>query len=75
MRVACVKQLEIIGEAANYLSDELKHEHNEIEWRKIVGLRNTLIHEYFSIDNDIVWQIIINQLPKLKGEITKILKF
>ncbi len=51
---ATIKQMEIIGEAANNLSDEIREKHDEIEWRLIVGLRNLLVHEYFGIDAEIV---------------------
>ncbi|MBU4444484.1 DUF86 domain-containing protein [bacterium] len=71
---ACIHQLQIIGEAANHFSDEFIYEHKEIEWAEIIGLRNLLIHEYFGIDIRIVWQVIQNDLPRLKTNIQKILK-
>jgi uncharacterized protein with HEPN domain len=74
LQLAIVKLLEVIGEACNQLSKELKEEHAEIEWGLIVGSRNILIHEYFSISYDIVWEAVQNDLPILKMEITKILK-
>src|SRR4030042_5121271 len=55
---AVVRNLEIIGEAANRLPDEFKDEHSEIEWYKVVGLRNRIVHEYFGIDLEIIWQIL-----------------
>ena len=67
-------QLEIIGKAANHFSDELFKRHETIEWAKIVGLRNLPGHEYFGIDLRIVWQIIQNNLPRLKKNIKLILK-
>ena len=74
MRFACVKQMEIIGEAANYISDETKSKFTEIQWRQIIGLRHILVHEYFGIDNNLIWQIISNDIPKLKESIQKILE-
>jgi len=55
--------LEIIGEAANRLSESFKIQHPEIEWRKIIGLRHRIVHDYFNIDVEIVWKIIQKDLP------------
>ena len=55
MQFASVKQLEIIGEAANHLTPHFKKLYSEIHWREIIALRNLLIHEYFGIDTKIVW--------------------
>ena len=73
MRFACVKQLEIIGEAANRVTDELKQGYPHINWREIVGLRNILIHEYFGVDERIVWEIIQNDIPKLKSNLKTVI--
>lgn len=73
MKFATIKQLEIIGEAANRISDELKGKYSEIEWRKIVGLRNILIHEYFGVDENVVWGIITKDIPELKNQANHIL--
>ncbi|AWH86664.1 DUF86 domain-containing protein [Flavobacterium album] len=74
MLFACIKQLEIIGEASNHLSDDIKAEYNSVEWRQIVGLRNIFVHEYFGIDNHIVWDVITNDLPHFKHSIELILE-
>jgi len=66
MQFATVKQLEIIGEASNQLTESFKSLYTKIEWREIVGLRNILIHEYFGIDTKIVWDILQIDLPNLK---------
>ncbi len=73
MRFASVKQIEIIGEAANYLTEETKIKFQNIQWRQIIGLRHILVHEYFGVDNKLIWQIIANDIPKLKLEILSIL--
>jgi uncharacterized protein with HEPN domain len=73
MRFACIKQMEIIGEASNHLSAELKSKFSEIEWAQIVGMRNVFAHEYFGIDSSLVWEIIKNDIPELKGKIAYIL--
>ena len=74
MQFATVKQLEIIGEASNQLTEHFKKLYKEVEWREIVGLRNILIHEYFGIDTKIVWDILQIDLPKLKAQVEEILK-
>ena len=66
---ASVRQLEIIGEAANHLSDELTSNYESVEWKQIIGLRNLLIHEYFGVDIAIVWNVIQFDLPHFKNEI------
>lgn len=56
MRFACIKQLEIIGEAGNHISEEIKSQFSDIEWSQIKGMRNIFVHEYFGIDSKIVWE-------------------
>jgi len=73
MRFASVKQIEIIGEAANYISDETKEKFSEIQWRQITGLRHVLVHEYFGIDSRLIWQIIVDDIPSLKINIKEVL--
>ncbi|MBU2551298.1 MAG: DUF86 domain-containing protein [Proteobacteria bacterium] len=62
---AVVRNLEIIGEAAARLPVEVRNQFPGIEWSKIIGLRNRVVHEYFGVDLDIVWFIIQNDLPAL----------
>jgi uncharacterized protein with HEPN domain len=69
---ACVRQLEIVGEAVNRLSDDLIANNPEVEWRKVAGLRNMLIHEYFGIDDNLVWSIIQKNIPDLKEKVGNI---
>ncbi len=69
---AVVRNLEIIGEAVKKIPPEIKAKHPEIEWRKIAGLRDILIHEYFGIDSKILWDIIANKIPELKKSIKRI---
>ena len=63
---AVVRNLEIIGEAAGNLPEEIKDKGGDIEWRKIIGLRNLLIHEYFGISKPVVWDIVQNKLDLLE---------
>ena len=69
---AVVRNLEIIGEAARRLPDDFKVKHSEVEWVKIVGLRHRIVHEYFGVDLDIVWQILKNDLPAFKEKLRSI---
>ena len=70
---AVVRNLEIIGEASRSISEDLKLQFPEIEWREIVDLRNLLLHEYFGVDLNIVWSIIQIDLPPFKSKIQNIL--
>ncbi len=69
---AVVRNLEIIGEAAGRLPDDFTDRNLEIEWFKIVGLRNRIVHEYFGVDLKIVWQIIEIDLPTFKKSLKDI---
>lgn len=62
---AVVRNLEIIGEAAKKIPDDLRKERSNIEWKKIAGLRDILIHEYFGIDAELVWDVVQNKVPEL----------
>lgn len=68
---AIIRSLEIIGEAVKQIDEAYKESHREIEWKKIAGFRDILIHRYFSIDWDIVWDIIQNKVPELREKINK----
>lgn len=73
MRFACIKQIEIIGEASNHVTKVTQVRFEEIEWRKIIGLRNIVVHEYFGIDFEVIWGIIKSDIPDLKTKIENIL--
>ncbi|HEY6458874.1 MAG TPA: DUF86 domain-containing protein [Polyangiaceae bacterium] len=63
---AVVRNLEILGEAAKHVSDATRVQHPAIEWRRIAGLRDILAHDYFGIDEDILWDVVANKVPALK---------
>ena len=73
LRRACVKSLEIIGEASRNISDDLKKAHPEIPWRQMIGMRNKLVHHYFGVDWEIVNDALKNELPEIKLKLAKIL--
>jgi len=69
LKRACVRSLEVIGEAVKNLSEDFKEEYPELEWKKIAGIRDKLIHHYFGVDWDIVWDVIQNKLPDMEKKI------
>ncbi|MDH4085295.1 MAG: DUF86 domain-containing protein, partial [Nitrospira sp.] len=62
---AVVRNLEVIGEAVKKLPEDLRTQHPSLEWKKMAGLRDILIHEYFGLDSEIVWDIVKNKVPTL----------
>ncbi len=74
MRFACIKQMEIVGEASNHISEEVKNRFSEIEWSQIVGMRNVFVHENFGVDTRLVWEIIKNDLPDFKSKVISIME-
>ena len=71
---AAVRRLAIIGEAVKNLSKNFKDKHPEVEWHKIAGMRNLLIHEYFGVDLKLTYKIIKKDIPKFKKNILKFLR-
>ncbi len=71
---AVVRNLTIIGEAVKSLPDTFKKRYPSVEWRKIAGLRDIVVHEYFGVDEDILWDVVQNKIPELSQAVARILK-
>jgi len=71
---AVLRALEIIGEATKKLSREMKAEYPEIQWSDIAGMRDKLIHQYFGVNLDLVWETVKKNLPELENQVSKMLK-
>ncbi len=71
---AVLRNLEIIGEAASKIPDDIRSKYSEIPWKRVVGLRNVVIHGYFVVDLKIIWTIIKEQLPSLKENLKKMIE-
>ena len=71
---AVVRNLEIIGIAAGHLSQSMKNEANDVEWRKIIGLRNILAHAYFGVSLPIIWDVVQTKLFSLESACTRLLE-
>lgn len=70
-----LREFEILGEAANRVSDKTKHRFPELPWKELIGMRNRLIHVYFDVDHDIIWKTIRNYLPSLVDQLEQIVNF
>lgn len=71
---AVIRKFEIIGEATKNIPQKIRKNHPDIPWQEMAGMRDKLIHFYFGIDYNLVWQTIKNRLPKVKAKIKKILE-
>jgi len=69
---AIIKNLEIIGEASYKLTNEFREQHPEVSWRKVIGLRHVLVHGYYQIKLEIIWEIIQNDLLSLKEKMQRL---
>ena len=63
MYYAVVKNIEIIGEAANMLTQDFQQSHPDTPWKMVKGMRNYIVHEYFQIDDIVAWDVVINNIP------------
>ena len=67
-----IRRIQVIGEAVKNLPDDLKRSHPEVPWRDIAGMRDIVIHQYFGIDLEFVWNVLTKDIPDLKPKILKI---
>ncbi len=74
LKRAFVRSIEIIGEASKKVSPDLKGRYTELEWRVIAGMRDRLVHDYFGVDYDIVWDVVLNKVPSLHVKIEQIIQ-
>lgn len=74
LKRACVRSIEIIGEASKKLPADFKLAHPHIEWRAMAGMRDRLIHDYFGVDYDLVWDVLANKIPQIHKFVVDILK-
>jgi uncharacterized protein with HEPN domain len=70
---AFVRSIEIIGEAAKHVPDDFRQLHPQIEWRAMAGMRDRLIHGYFGVDYELVWDVVANKVPNLRRQIERLL--
>ena len=73
IQVWIIYYIQVVGEAANQLSALFKKSHNKVPWRSVTAMRNVLVHQYFGIDLNEVWDTVCTDLPVLKAEILEIL--
>ena len=70
---AVVRNIEILGEAARHVSDATRQANPQIPWNKIVGTRDRVIHGYFRVDLDIIWEVVATELPRLRSHVAALL--
>ena len=67
---AVIRKLEIIGEAVKQLPEEVSQRHPDIQWKRIAGMRDKLVHDYFGVNMDILWDVLTTKLPALLKQIS-----
>ncbi len=70
---AVVRALEIVGEAAKRIPEEVRDQHSEIPWREMAGMRDKLTHDYFGVNVKVVWKTVIEDLPDLESKVRQLL--
>lgn len=70
---AVIRNIEIIGEAAGHVPDDIQERHPDVPWTQMKAMRNILVHEYFGVDTDILWQTVQEDLPLLRDKIQQLI--
>jgi len=73
LRRAFVRSLEIVGEAAKKVPEDFRAKHPTVEWRAMAGMRDRLIHDYFGVDYELVWDVVQNRIPALRNQVASML--
>jgi uncharacterized protein with HEPN domain len=71
---AFIRSLEVIGEAVKNIPDDFREKYPEVEWKKLAGMRDKLIHHYFGIDYEMVWDAVNRKVPQLKTQVISIIE-
>jgi len=71
---AVIRNIEIIGEAVKNLSDELRDANPDVPWKRMAGMRDRMIHGYFGVDIDLVWEVVETHVPELRGRVERLLE-
>ncbi|GAB3993760.1 DUF86 domain-containing protein [Spirosoma daeguense] len=74
LQLAVTRLIEIIGEASNHVSEDIRNRFTNIEWHILTGIRNVIVHEYFGIDYDIIWTVIQQDIPQLRTKLEYLLE-
>ncbi|MCX7839228.1 MAG: DUF86 domain-containing protein [Anaerolineae bacterium] len=74
LRRAVVRSLEVIGEATKHIPNQFRAKYPRIDWRSMAAMRDKLIHDYFGVDYEIVWDVVVHKVPSLKQEVEEILR-
>lgn len=73
LRLALTHLVQMIGEAAQHVSNPFREAHLEIPWREIIGMRHRIVHDYLNVDEDVVWQVVQDDLPRLSATLKRII--